>query len=223
MLYNQLIEEGLVGPFYLNDLSQLDPLLEDINLNPKDLKDRHTKSMIVKDIFNDENLQLSIKKFFGCELLLWRSNFFIKQLGIGETPWHHDKHFENGDIPLDFQDIENHFSILIAVTDMQESGGVMEFILGSHRKIKSLERDIRPYHKKMGNEHFIDIPTDIDLNIIQLPLKKGQFVLFHSGLLHRSLPFLNGERRISMIGRLTTKNVDIPEELVSPTSIFPFN
>jgi ectoine hydroxylase-related dioxygenase (phytanoyl-CoA dioxygenase family) len=223
LLYNNLITEGLVGPFYLSDLSKLGLLFEDVSSNSKELKDRHIKSSIVKDIFNDENLRLNVKKFFGCDLLLWRSNFFIKQLGTDETPWHHDKHFENGDIPLDFQDIENHFSILIAVTDIQESGGVMEFILGSHRPIKTLDRDLRPFHKKTGNEHFIDIPTDIDLNIIQLPLTKGQFVLFHSGLLHRSLPFLNGERRISMIGRLTTKNVKIPEELVSPTSIFPFN
>ena len=45
----------------------------------------------------------------------------------------------------------------------------------------------------------------------QLPLKQGQFVLFHSTLLHRGLAFGAGERRVAVAARVARVRTQIPE------------
>ena len=176
-------------------------------------------------LLSDLSLLDEVKNSFGHDLKLWRTNCFKKVSGSGEVKWHHDRHFENGNSPIEFANLKNHFSILLAITDIDEKSGVIEFIPGSHLPSKSYKQDIRPYHRRKSDEHFLSIPEYLAEKRISVPLKRGEFMLFHSGLLHRSLP-ANGKdvNRYSMVARLCTSNTIIPLELAPETAIceFPF-
>ncbi len=219
-----LDEVGLIGPFELSDPS-VTLKVEQLVLNDiKSYKDRHVDTDVVKKIFSDEHLQARVADCFSTGLLLWRSNFFVKNDSSPQkTGWHHDRHFENGDKAIDINSIADHFSILIAITDIELDGGVIEYLPKSHLPLDFLPRDTRPFHLKTLQEHFTDLPDELHGCVKSIPLKRGQFVLFHSALLHHSKPFLGGGTRISMIGRLTTQSVEIPPSIAEPASVMAFN
>ena len=106
---------------------------------------------------------------------VWRTNFFVKSDGAGQNKWHHDRHFENGNEPIDLFDTGNHFSILVALTDVGMDSGRIEYVKGSHSPIEGWDRDIP--------RHIRDVPEVVQDRVTPLPLKQGQFVLFHSTLL----------------------------------------
>ncbi len=225
MSREQLQQDGLAGPFELADKSQLDEACEialelkalrrqqnlvaektgTANVTPNTMLDRHMDVRVIRDRFFDANLQAQVSDHFGNDLFLWRSNFFIKKEGTGENIWHHDRQFENGSAPINLFDTSNHFSILMALTDISLDAGVVEYVKGSHLPIEGFDRDRMP-------RHVTELPNAVHNNITPLPLEKGQFVLFHSSLMHRSLAFGGGNTRISMIGRLARIGTDMPPD-----------
>ena len=48
-----------------------------------------------------------------------------------------------------------------------------------------------------------------------LILESGGFIIFHSGLIHRSLPFHKGNPRYSYAARFCKRSIDIPKYLTS--------
>lgn len=223
MTIETLLEKGFYGPFDLARQEAVQDLHDRFSLLNDNLKDRHIDVEEISSIFSDKNLLDKVLEAFGDNLLIWRSNFFVKQKESGFIEWHHDRHFENAEYPIDFKNFSNHFSILIAISDMTEKEGIMEFIPGSHRHIDGLERDTRPYHLRPLEEHFVNLPEKVLRQRVQVSLKAGQFLLFHSGLLHRSLPYRSVGKRISMIGRLAKSGTTIPLALAKPEVIVPFN
>jgi len=47
--------------------------------------------------------------------------------------------------------------------------------------------------------------------VTPLPLARGQFALFHSSLLHRSLAFGSGPARVSMAVRIARAGTELPD------------
>ncbi len=223
MTNDQLQQDGLAGPYELADKSGLDRACEVVlelkalqrqqnrvasitgleNVAPNPLIDRHMDVSAIRDVFFDDNLQSALSEHFGNGLFVWRTNFFVKKEGTGENKWHHDRHFENGNAPINLFDTSNHFSILVALTDVDMNAGRVEYVRGSHSPIDEFERDIP--------RHILEVPEVVQDRVTPLPLKKGQFVLFHSTLLHRSLAFGEGEGRISMAARVARIGTQIPE------------
>jgi hypothetical protein len=171
------------------------------NSNP--LIDRHMDIEVFRDLFFDANLKAAVTEYLGTGLFLWRSNFFVKSEGAGENKWHHDRHFESGNEPINLYDTSKHFTILMALTDIGMDAGRVEYLRGSHQPIEGFDRDIP--------RHFLEAPAVVEDRITPLLLKRGQFVLFHSSLIHRSLAFGEGKGRISMAGRLARNGTEIPE------------
>ena len=122
-------------------------------VGPGPLIDRHMDVPCIRDLYFDANLQSVVAGLFGKDLFLWRSNFFIKhQLdrdgrGTGENIWHHDRHFESGDAPINLFDTSNHFTVLVALTDVGMNAGRLEYVRGAHLPIEGFDRDI-PRHIK---------------------------------------------------------------------------
>ena len=225
----QLHQDGLTGPYELADKSGLDKVCEVAlelkalqqqqnrvaaiagieRVSPGPLIDRHMDVACIRDVFFDANLQSVVSELIGKDLFLWRSNFFVKRQldrdgrGTGENKWHHDRHFENGNAPINLFDTSNHFSTLVALTDVGMSAGRIEYLKGSHLPIEGFDRDV-PRHIK-------EVPDVVRDRVTPLPLKRGQFVVFHSSLLHRSLAFGGGEGRISVAARLARGGTKIPE------------
>ncbi|QAU35541.1 phytanoyl-CoA dioxygenase family protein [Janthinobacterium sp. 17J80-10] len=219
---NVLENKGFCGPFNLADTVELDSVVELVNLPNFGKKDRHVDFAVIRTIFLDSELQNKVKALVGSDWLLWRTNFFTKNEKSGEIGWHHDKHFQSGDEAIDFNEVGSHFSILIALNDMTVSNGAFEIIPGSHKHIASWSRDTRPFHKKESAEHFLTVPDDLLALREKVELSRGQFLLFHSATVHRSLPFESGFPRVSMIGRLVKKNVSLPSHLQNDPAVVPF-
>jgi len=222
MSVDQLRRNGLAGPFELADKTGLDVARDAVfefkarrrqqrlaaqesetdstYLNP--LIDRHLDVDVLRDLYFDANVQSTVAELFGKDLFIWRSNFFVKSDGTGQNKWHHDRHFEDGDAPLDLYDTSNHFTITMALTDVGMDEGRIEYLKGSHQPIDGFDRDIP--------RHIDEVPAVVQHRVTPLPLKRGQFVLFHGSLLHRSLAFGEGNRRVSMAARLLKAGTKIP-------------
>ena len=219
----QLHRDGIAGPLRLADESRLDEAYDEVSklkamrraqlqklretgesfedvVNP--LIDRHMDVDVIRGLFFDANFQAAIRELIGTDLFIWRTNFFVKSDGTGQNKWHHDRHFENGFAPIDLYDTHNHFTVTFALTDIGMDQGRVEYVKGSHQPISGFDRDIP--------RHFLEAPAVIQDRVTPLPMKRGEFVLFHSSLLHRSLEFGSGARRMSMAGRIARNGTEIP-------------
>ena len=202
----RLQKEGLSDTYQLADQSTLDEACEvvaELNTGTRALMDRHLDVPVIKDLFFDKKLQAVVAENFGTDLFLWRSNFFAKGEGYPQISWHHDRHFEDGDAPIDIYNTDNHFSILIALTDIDRDAGGVEYMKGTHKSVDGFDRDLP--------RHIGDTPEIVADRVTELPLKKGEFVVFYSSLLHRSLAFGEGEGRVSMVGRLARQGTRFPQ------------
>lgn len=223
MSAEQLEETGLAGPYQLADTSGLDQgarvavelkaLRRQLNRvgevtgvpydGPNPILDRHMDVPCIRNLYFDAKLQLVLHELFGDNLFVWRTNFFAKSEGTGQNKWHHDRHFENGNEPLRLYDTSNHFTILIALTDIGMDAGRVEYVTGSHKPIPGWDRDIP--------RHIQEVPEVISDRVTPLPMERGQFVVFHSSVLHRSLEFGQGEGRVSLAARVAKRGTQIPE------------
>ena len=251
MSIDQLHQDGLAGPFELADKSILDAVCEvaielqllqrqqnvlaklagqEDQLRHTTLINRHMAFKPIQELFLDASLQSVVSEYFGKDLLLWQTKFFPKYPGVGENKWHHDRIIENGNDPINIYDTSNHFSFVIALTDLEMDHGRIEYVKGSHLPIDGLDREMpRLFH---------EMPEVVHDRITPLTLKRGQFALFHSAVLHRSLAYGHREEnwrpgyfgapdpelrrdadvrsgRISLAARLARKGTVIPERFGS--------
>jgi len=211
-------ELGYGGPFSLAD----DSCMADFQLGPQDPRyvgsvhvGWHMFSPSVQAVFSDRNLVNKISALCGDDMVIWRSGYFVKKpTYTGEIGWHHDKHFQGADASsLDFDEIETHFSLLLAMNDMGDENGRMELIPGSHKTIPGYDRDCRILEASDPDRFVKDLPQHLIDQRRAVILKKGQFLIFHSGLLHRSLPYATGDVRRSFVVRLVPANVEVPDHL----------
>ena len=247
MSNEQLDRDGLAGPFVLADTAMLDQVsaiateLEFLQAQQNKLArlsgqedlmrwttllNRHMAFEVIQDVLNDENIHSVVADCFGTDLILWQTKFFPKYPGVGENYWHHDRIIENGDDPINVYDTTNHFSFVIALTDLGNDAGRLEYIRGSHKPIAGLDRDMPRI--------FDNMPEAAVEKITPLTLKKGEFAVFHSAVLHRSLAYGHKEEdwspnyfgkpnpevrskadkrsgRTSLAARLARKDTVIPE------------
>jgi hypothetical protein len=221
MSLDQLAQDGITGPFELADKSLVEPCAElalelqelikqnnrVLNLagKPKEYGakiNRHDEFPAMQNLFSDVNLQAVVAEHFGTGLFLYNSVFQVKKEGVGENIWHHDRMFENGAAPVNLFDNTNHFSILFGLTDLGWDQGRLEFVRGSHRPIEGWDRKQR-FCK--------ELPESLNDRIEALTLKQGEFAVFHSSIMHRSLPFESGDVRISLAVRLARNGTAVPE------------
>lgn len=241
----QLQRDGLAGPFELADKSILEAVAEVAiglqalqraqnslatlagqELRHTTLINRHMAFGVMKELFIDANLQSVVADCFGKDLVLWQTKFFPKYQGVGENRWHHDRIVENGSDPIRVYDLTNHFSFVVALSDLGMEHGRIEYIKGSHLPIEDFDRDMPRL--------FDEMPEVVHDRITPLTLKRGEFAVFHSSLLHRSLAYGHREEdwrpgyfgtpnpelrrnadirsgRITLAARLARKGTVIPE------------
>ena len=244
---DQLQRDGLAGPFELADTSILDAVSEvaiglqalqraqnslatlagqEDQLRHTTLINRHVAFGVVRELFLDANLQSVVADCFGRDLVLWQTKFFPKYAGVGENRWHHDRIIENGHDPIRIHDTSNHFSFVVALSDLGMEHGRIEYIRGSHLPIDGFDRDMPRL--------FDEMPDVVHDRITPLTFRRGEFAVFHSALLHRSLAYEHREEewrpgyfgspnpelrrnadirsgRISLAARLAKKDTVIPE------------
>jgi ectoine hydroxylase-related dioxygenase (phytanoyl-CoA dioxygenase family) len=206
---------GFAGPFPLHNKNLAMRLREEFPQISDKPYGRHRDVLAVKNIIMDKNLQGKMFELCSKQLLLWRTNFFVKTPGSEEIGWHHDKHFQSAEAyEIDFHEISSHFSICLALHDMDSLNGGLEVIPGSHIELPGYSRDKRPFYSRSIDDHFTDTIPEIYLRRRRpVNIKAGEFMIFHSALMHRSLPFESGHPRVSFVSRFIDKGVTIPESL----------
>ena len=158
-----LQKDGFVGPFEISDNDLMSRLIVQLDSADGQFKNFHVRSEICRRLLSSNEIKKQVELNFGKDLVIGRSNSFKKEDSGGEIQWHHDRHFEDGEQAINYGNLHNHFSILLALTQIDEKSGVMEFIPGSHLPKSDYERDTRPFHKRTLTEHFLDVPDQSGL------------------------------------------------------------
>lgn len=213
-LRQRLDQHGLIGPFLLSAsaLDQLQPLIEAAaaEANPRNL---HARLPLAQLVISDSAITSMVKELFQPGYQLWRTNFFRRDPGVPHpgVELHHDKHFQSGDSTIDFFELGDHLSIVIALNIINASNGCFLYLPGSHRgQPPGMVRDKRPFEQRPLEDHFPTIPPSLHHQFEELALPAGSFCLFHSALLHGSRPSGGVAGRMSMVGRLVRSNCTIP-------------
>ena len=135
---------------------------------------------------------------YGPDLLLWRTNFFVKYEGDKAIPWHQDFNYWPLEPPIIV-------SAWIAIDPSTKENGNIQIIPGSHRKIiphGKATPDVQ--FREMADAGYYD-PDDL----VDLEMQPGEFILFNERTLHHSKANLSNKRRIGLAVRAITPLVTV--------------
>lgn len=220
---------GITSPLPLSDLGQF--LTEALQSYVQDLgsyKNIHVKSELAREIITDTAIRNLVYKLFGPGYILWRTNCFHRSPskidGHSGVPMHHDKHFQDGESMIDFEEIGKHLSIIVALDDINASNGLFSYIPRSMTNLSGYNRDARPFHRRTFDDHFPPMPGHLMVQEKLMAIPRSHFCLFHSALLHGSVQSQKpGEAgRTSFVGRVARRECKVPPELATPAEIVSF-
>lgn len=215
---------GYAAPLPLAEPERASDVLSAYQESTLGTKNPHITSHLVRRLLADPGLTRAVETLCGKSLTLWRSAVFSKTTGSAEIGWHHDKHFhEDGIEDIRLDDLGVHYSVLFGLTSIEQKTGMMEFIPGSHRSNAALERDLLARYLNLKKSHIIDdLPDNILNNRRAVPIPAGSFVIFHSAILHRSLPHGGGQDRLGLAIRLMRSEIKAPDSMVKPNDLMSY-
>ena len=127
---------------------------------------------------------------YGPDLLLWRTNFFVKNRGSKAIPWHQDFNYWPLEPPVII-------SAWIAVDPSTRQNGNLQVIPGSHRSIvPHIEATPDVQFEEMADAGYYDAR-----NLTDLEMQPGEFILFNERTLHHSEANHSDLRRIGLAVR----------------------
>jgi ectoine hydroxylase-related dioxygenase (phytanoyl-CoA dioxygenase family) len=159
---------------------------------------RHQDCRCVFDLCAAEAIIGRVRCLLGPHVLLWNSVFFCKQPGGREVPWHQDRDFLLLDPPVNV-------AAWLAMDDATAQNGCLDVIPGSHRvQVPHVPRQTANQFIARADLQYVNRES-----AIPLPLRAGQFILFHRDLLHHSRANLSLHRRLGLVIRYTTPGVRV--------------
>lgn len=190
------------------------------------LRDRHLDSAELWPIIESPAAVERIAQLLGPDLMLWRSQAFIKQPGAPEITWHQSSVYISEEKvkpvlePPDRNKLYN-LTIWVAVDDSFVENGCMHFLRGTHRKMNTLTRGRGPDQSQWpeiarrisGEGRFVaatDIKLEVDITpemIVPMPLSAGQCIIFTERCIHGSPPNVSAQRRFGFVYRVCTPDV----------------
>lgn len=196
----QFFERGIVGPFNAfteDEILQMRPQLMDANtsISPtygfETPRDRHLDMPSVAKMMTHPAIVERVAQILGPDFNCWRSQFFHKPAGTGQRiQWHQTSTFMVDDYldpALDPTDPSDLFwlSIWMAVDDATVENGCMQFIPGTHHEIYTA--------RVGGDEGFYNVKYQLNYEVdpeqvIDVEVKRGQFVIFTERCIHGSPP-----------------------------------
>ncbi|MCB0334877.1 MAG: phytanoyl-CoA dioxygenase family protein [Bdellovibrionales bacterium] len=214
-------DEGFLGPvrgFAANEIDEFLAQVSSILSGDEPSHHRHLYSEVVYRFCTSENIIGPIRSLLGDDLLLWASNFFIKEPGAVETPWHQDHNYgidPTLEPPLNI-------SIWLALDDVLAENSCMKFFPGSHRKVIPHEPPEPGYYFDRADMTGFDMKEAVDME-----LRKGEYVIFTDRVIHGAEPNNSELRRAGFAMRFTVPFVKILRPikplLISGEDKFGFN
>lgn len=165
------------------------------------VQSRHMDSRIIYDLASHSAILDRMECLYGPHLILWATNFFNKEPGGKEIPWHQD---------LNYWPLEPliNISAWIAIDDVRVDNSCVQVIPGSHKKIVPHIRA----REGMGFGEEADPAYYSPENLVNMELKPGEFFLFNEKTLHHSEANSSDRRRMGMSVRVTIPIVKIKQD-----------
>ena len=159
---------------------------------------RHLDSRVIYDLCSHPAVVQRMAAIYGPDLVLWRSNFFIKYPDSKAIPWHQDRNYWPIEPPVNI-------TAWIAIDKAVIENACMQFIPGSHRKtlphVKASEDMV---FAEMGDPDYLDLHQAVNLE-----MKPGEFILFNERTVHHSEPNRSQKRRIGLAVRVVVPIVKV--------------
>ena len=200
MSLNRFRKDGFLGPLPLIDREEMVRFRSVIELILK--KDscksvaerkhnRHLDNSTIYDLASHPGIVDRISSIYGRDLLLWRTNFFVKNPGSKEIPWHQDHNYWPLEPPIVA-------SAWIAIDDSTKKNGCIQVIPGSHRTIlPHIPADDDMEFQEMGDSRYVD-----QTQLINLEMEAGEFIIFNERTVHHSNANVSTKRRIGLAVRM---------------------
>jgi len=192
-------EQGFLGPYTMFSTEEMDEIRTEIErILETDAPDhsvrghnRHLDQRIIYDISTHPAILERMAALYGNDLLMWRTNFFIKETGAKEIPWHQDFNYWPLEPPIIV-------SCWIAIDPSTQENSCLQIIPGSHRKvIPHVKATDKMVFGEMADCNYYDKSKAINLE-----MRPGEFILFNERTLHHSEPNHSEKRRIGLAVRV---------------------
>ena len=144
----------------------------------------------MRDLVEEARILDAVESLIGPDILVFTSTFFVKEPASGAiTAWHQDAPY----LGLN----EEHISAWVAFSDATELAGCVRFVPGSHKRgqIVHVNQSI-PNSLNVASQGIPETFADADVRAA--PLKRGQFSLHHTLVVHASEPNRSNDRRIGV-------------------------
>jgi non-heme Fe2+,alpha-ketoglutarate-dependent halogenase len=214
-------ENGFLGPFTLCSPEEMAVLREEILLDlerPSAIygfrtgRDRHLDCESVYRLVRRPALTERLAQLLGPNLLLWRSQVFVKPPGAPAVTWHQastyllEHIFRPTLYPPDLN-VLFQLGAWVAFDDVDLLNGCLQFVPGSHRHIHTIR--LGSNKGRFGAANFeLECPIDPQ-KVVTMEMKAGQFVIFTEQTIHGSPPNRSNRPRRGMAFRV------IPPEVVA--------
>jgi non-haem Fe2+, alpha-ketoglutarate-dependent halogenase len=199
-------EQGYLGPYRLPAEVDMDAFRAHIeHVFETDAPDhgvrhhnRHLDDRPIHDLATHPAIVDRMISLYGPDLLLWRTNFFVKEPGAKAIPWHQDFNYWPLEPPVIV-------SAWIAIDPARTDNSCLQIIPGSHKRvIPHVPAGDEVQFNEMGDPNFIDPRTAVSLE-----MEPGEFVLFNERTLHYSAPNTSSRRRIGLAVRVVVPIVKV--------------
>ena len=174
-------------------------------------RDRHLENPRLWNYMQSPAITERLAQLLGPDLLLWRSQLFYKGPGSPAIQFHQASTFMVEDYlapaiyPSDRSEIFQ-LTAWIAVDDATTENGCLKFVRGSHEKIRTIRFG--------GEEGFYNAQFALefdrdDADIVSVPAKSGQVILFAERCIHGSGPNTTDRHRLAFNLRVIPTNVPV--------------
>jgi non-heme Fe2+,alpha-ketoglutarate-dependent halogenase len=141
----------------------------------------------------------AVESMIGPDLLLWSTEFFIKNPGDGRfVTWHQDDTYWHIE-PV------TQATVWIALDDVPLESGPVRYVRGSHRDPRL------PIANRPGPDNMLisgQIAQNVDVaRAVDAVLAAGEMSIHHTGTLHESAPNRWTDRRVGIAARFVPPNV----------------
>ena len=152
------------------------------------------------DVVTNPRIVRPITSILGPNVLLWSTNWFIKESGDSKiVSFHQDANYWG----LEPHDVATAW---LALSDAHEDSGPMSFVPGSHQE--ELYAHTNTFAENNLLSRGQEVNRTIDESACQsAPLDSGQISIHHIRAIHGSGPNLSKDRRIGMVLRYCATHV----------------
>ena len=201
------ISNGYLGPYAAVTPAQMAGIRAEIDAkmlntagpNPRrPMQSRHMDQPAVYDLAAHPAIIDRIAGLLGSDIVVWTTNFWLKEPGGAEIPWHQDINFWPIEPPVNV-------SAWIAIDEVTVENSCVRIIPGSHRKFLPHQRS----PEDMAIAEMVDPNSFDEGSAVNMELKPGEFFLFSERVLHASGANTSQKRRLGLSVRVTVPFVHI--------------